>query len=361
MSEPLDRHLAPPYDEERIATTWSRIARARQTARRTPKHTRVWLAIIGTAIATAAIAAVVAWPRAHHERPLASRDPSVSTSPGAVLTRDVTFDDASTIAIGSGGRLQVLMNEGTRFSTLLETGSAHFDVHPGGPRRWEIETALATVEVVGTAFTVTLDERGLVVAVERGIVLVHGERVPNRVARLTAGQQITVTKTTIAAAPPAPVPVLVPPAPPAPAPPHPRVTTVKPAVEVARKPIAKPSVGELVAEADRLSSAGDPAAAATLLEHARTRDGEHASGIVSFALGRLYLDALAKPELAAAAFGEVITGGEPRSLLEDAYARRVEALHRAGLPDRAVTALSEYEHAYPKGRRVAALRAMVHP
>ena len=53
----------------------------------------------------------------------------------------------------------------------------------------------------------------------------------------------------------------------------------------------------------------------------------------------------------------MIARGSPRSLLEDAYARRVEALVRAGLRNRALAAFAEYVQAYPESRRIAALRA----
>jgi hypothetical protein len=362
--EPYERHLVTAYDEGRIAATWNRIAGARQ---RIPRGKRTWVVVV----AIAAVVAYVAWPRTKHERPLASRDPAISTAPGTVLTRSVTLDDSSTIGLDAGSRLEVLTNEATRFSTLLETGTAHFDVHPGGPRRWEIETALASVEVVGTAFTVQLDAHRLEVRVERGVVMVHGERVPGRVVRLTAGQHIVVGSEVVASAPPVPHEPPAPPAPPV-APPPSVVAPPVAAPPVAAPPVAaspapsrvapahaEESVASVVAEADRLSAAGDPVAAAKLLERVRARDGDRASGLVSFTLGRLYLDALGKPELAAIAFADVIARANPRSLIEDAYARRVEALLRADLRDRAAEALDAYARAYPHGRRLEALRALV--
>ena len=62
-----------------------------------------------------------------------------------------------------------------------------------GPRRWQIECGLATVEVVGTHFDVERSPGRLRVAVARGQVLVRGERVPDRVRRLAAGEALEVT------------------------------------------------------------------------------------------------------------------------------------------------------------------------
>ena len=62
---------------------------------------------------------------------------------------------------------------------------------PGGPRRWQIECGLATVEVVGTS-SAARGPHGLRVGVERGVVLVRGERVVNHVRRLTAGESMEI-------------------------------------------------------------------------------------------------------------------------------------------------------------------------
>jgi len=129
-----------------------------------------------------------------------------------------------------------------------------------------------------------------------------------------------------------------------------------PAAPASPQSAAIRSIASLLVEADRLSSTGDPAGAARLLEQARATEGPSA-GLVSFTLGRLYLDVLDRPELAAVVFGEVIARGSPHSLVEDAYARRVEAWLRAGLRDQAAGALADYARAYPQGRRLGALRA----
>jgi len=370
---PIEAHLKPAYDEQRIAATWSRIDTARQ--RKPARSIRGWMLAGACGVVVAVALLIVMWPTAPRVEPLASRDPIVNLTPGAILMpgHDVVFDDGSTIALAAGTRLQVLANEGARFSTLLEAGSARFDVHPGGERRWEIETALASVEVVGTAFTMTLHDRRLEVAVERGVVIVNGERVPGRVVRLTAGQRIVVGQppaplVTTAAPTPPPIPTVAPtivhdvpaptPASPARKPaalPRPAATTTQHAPDP--EPPQTESLASILARADQLSSTGDPVGAAKLLEGLRATD--RSSGLISFTLGRLYLDVLGRPELAAIMFGEVIERGSPRSLVEDAYARRVEALARAGLHNRASAAFAEYEHAYPEGRRVAALRAMV--
>src|SRR5262249_56483416 len=79
------------------------------------------------------------------------------------------------------------------------------EVMPKRGRTWTIETDLATVEVVGTAFSVERDARRLRVTVARGIVVVRGERVPGRIQRLSAGQSFELEEARSATpAPPGP-------------------------------------------------------------------------------------------------------------------------------------------------------------
>ena len=364
VDPPLDRYYKPPFDEARTAKAWRGIAARRRAA---PAASRRWVIAATCAALVAAAVVAAAWPSTAVTAPLASRDPAVSVAPGTIWSagaQPLVLDDDSRIELSGEARLQVLANEGTRFATLLQTGSARFDVRPGGPRRWEIETSLASVEVVGTAFTVSVRDHQLEVQVERGVVLVHGEQVTGRVVRLTAGERLVVAAPVVSAVvpSPSPPPVLPPPvAPPPPPPPPPprRLASSAPVPTVVAAPPPLVPLADAVAAADRLRSAGDPAGAAALLEGVRNRPGDPASGLVSFTLGRLYLDALGEPERAAAAFDEVIARGNPRSLLEDAHARSVEAWARAHRPERAAAAFAAYATAYPQGRRLVAVRALL--
>src|SRR5262249_29869787 len=97
-----------------------------------------------------------------------------------------------------GARLEPIESSASNFIALLDRGSASFDVQPGGPRHWQIECGLATVEVVGTRFSCARSPDRLHVGVERGVVLVRGERVPSRARRLSAGESLDVYEPTVA-------------------------------------------------------------------------------------------------------------------------------------------------------------------
>ena len=102
------------------------------------------------------------------------------------------MSDGSRVELAAGARFTPLESTGTSFVAILERGSAHFEVRPGGPRRWQIECGLATVEVVGTGFDCARAPGRLSVSVQHGAVLVRGERVPDRARRLAAGETLEV-------------------------------------------------------------------------------------------------------------------------------------------------------------------------
>ncbi|MEZ4394921.1 MAG: hypothetical protein R3A48_27920 [Polyangiales bacterium] len=63
-----------------------------------------------------------------------------------------------------------------------------------GPRRWRVDRGLATVTVVGTAFTVVRAPRTLRVRVAHGTVWVDGAAVPGGHRVLTTGQSLSVRR-----------------------------------------------------------------------------------------------------------------------------------------------------------------------
>jgi len=242
-----------------------------------------------------------------------------------------------------------------------------------------LECGLATVEVVGTRFTVERTARLVRVSVERGIVIVRGERVRDRVQRLTAGQSLEVDDGSVSAQAPSArgeAPQASVPAPFAPV----RTPSISAApyapsshewrgleqsgdhagayAELGPAGIASAatgaSVGDLLALADVARLSGHPADAVGPLTRAITEHPEDPKApLAAFTLGRLQLDALGHPALAADAFTRALALGLPQSLQEDAYARLVEARARAGDSAEAAAAAQEYERRFPSGKRLA--------
>src|SRR5207253_10960831 len=136
-------------------------------ARRARRRRGAW-ATAGGLMLAAVVAIVARGTRPTEPGPLhqiGGGEPSVLLAPASPTATETTFalDDGSRIAMAAGGRATVVENSGRAFVVVLSEGSATFDVHPGGPRRWSIECGLATVEVVGTRFTIDRGASSVVV------------------------------------------------------------------------------------------------------------------------------------------------------------------------------------------------------
>ena len=174
--EPIDRALRPALDEAGVARVWRKISEGRQ---RRPSPIGM---LVGVAVLAGVAAALVVGfmpGRGSDAGPLASA--GARLAPGATVAQSFALDDGSRVSLQGGATLDVLGNDGRVFVTLVRRGKASFEVKPGGPRRWIVETDLATIDVVGTGFDVDRRGRDLVVTVKHGIVTVSGERVPGRV------------------------------------------------------------------------------------------------------------------------------------------------------------------------------------
>jgi transmembrane sensor len=369
LRPPLKDLLTDPTGDEALARVWRGIDAHEARGRR--GSARVW-ALSSVVAAAAVVIVFVAFERRDRGplrfadgRPLGAFE---APPMGAVLS----LSDGSHVDLAGNARFASLESSGTSFVAVLERGSAHFEVRPGGPRHWQIECGLATVEVVGTGFDCARAPGKLRVSVQHGAVLVRGERVPDRVRRLAAGETLEV---------------LDPPAPeetghsPVDAPEAAVETTVAPAPrrgpnaeeagvwrELARgghhreafaalgpqgllRETKRLGVADLLVLADVARLSGHAAEAVAPLERIlRDFPGDPQAPLAALALGRLELDTLDRPAKAAAALNRALSLGVPRSLREDVRTRLVEAYARAGNRTAARAAGAAYHREYPDGR-----------
>ena len=353
MSElkfPLKEGLRDPADEAAVSRMWQAID-ARFPQRRSRRSLSL---IFAPLVAAAAGVAVVAF--LHHDSgPLRMADGTAIASVDAppAGTR-VVLSDGSSIQLGPDARLDPVESSASSFIAVLEHGDASFDVIPGGPRRWQIECGLATVEVVGTRFSCARGPHGLRVSVERGVVLVRGERVVNHVRRLTAGESMEILDESAGpaagkpaagegAAAPAPA-VAEAPAPaenaavPRAAGPtwrelarsgHHREAFATLGTQGIRREVKRLGIADLFALADVARLSGHPAEAVAPLQ--RIVDGfsaDRQAPLAAFALGRLQLDDLNQPHAAAASFSRALELGAPQSLRDAVRTRLTEAQAR---------------------------------
>ncbi|HVU03062.1 MAG TPA: FecR domain-containing protein [Polyangiaceae bacterium] len=371
LEVPLGAGLEDRLPEARVQRLWHRIEAAR--TRRSTVPTSFAVAF---AAATAILAAVVLlWFHPDHGgtpaalRLSGGRDVPASLLPGRAPTR---FEEESEIIVSPGAGLDVLENGGQLFSLALRSGTAEFEVHPGGTRTWRIECGGVTVEVVGTHFTLSRTETSLRVSVTRGAVVVRGANVPDGVVRLGPSESIDVPLSrsvpeASSGRVPAPMVVGDPPAEPrgpetaheatpraAPIPSSRLGSTAASAASSASPPEPTPEMEARLGEADAARRSGRLEDAAAILERALAeRPGDPRAPIAEFSLGRLYLDSLGNPGRAAPHFSRAVSGGLPAALAEDADARLVEAYARAGDSGAANAAAARYRAKHPAGRRSA--------
>jgi transmembrane sensor len=369
LRHPLKDLLAEPTSDEALARVWRGIdahdARSRRGIAR--------VLALSSVVAVAAVALVFVGFERRDRGPLRFADGrplgAVDAPPaGEVLS----LSDGSRVDLAGNARFASLESNGTSFVAVLERGSAHFEVRPGGPRHWQIECGLATVEVVGTGFDCARAPGKLRVSVQHGAVLVRGERVPDRARRLAAGETLEVLD------PPAPeessnYPIDAPETSPA--------TTVAAAPrrdlvagdanvwrELARgghhreafaalgpqgllRETRRLGVADLLVLADVARLSGHAAEAVAPLERIlRDFPGDPQAPLAALALGRLELDTLDRPAKAASALNRALSLGVPRSLREDVRTRLVEAYARAGNRAAARAAATTYLREYPDGR-----------
>jgi transmembrane sensor len=193
---PISKELRSGVDDAALDRVWRGVQRRRAAAaRRRPVQ---WFAAVGCAAAAVALI-VLAWrgwgdrARLEGAGPLRfADDREITTMVATSAPATFAFTDGSHVDLGPGTRLELLDNGATSFSALLASGRATFDVRAGGPRRWSVECGVLGVEVIGTRFTVERVAGGARVSVQHGVVLVRGERVRDRVQRLTEGESLEV-------------------------------------------------------------------------------------------------------------------------------------------------------------------------
>jgi hypothetical protein len=114
---------------------------------------------------------------------------------------------------------------------------------------------------------------------------------------------------------------------------------------------------DLLLAADVVRQAGRPEQAVPFLERVvKDHPLELCAQLAGFSLGKVYLDSLNEPALAARSFARVRDAAPTGGLAQDALAREVEAWSRAGESARAHASALEYVRLYPQGRRLAAVR-----
>jgi transmembrane sensor len=359
--------LRTQYSEARASANWDEIRRRRTRA---PRRNLIGYGV--TALAAAAAALIVSYAvGALRPAPLALRDTGQRRLDAAVT--DAVFSDGSRVRVEAGGSLYWTRNDGRYVEFRLERGLVHFEVTPGGPRRWSVDAGTAVVHVVGTGFDVERRGAYVRVLVRHGRVEVRSSSFAAGARTLGAGEAAVIghedapdppevrsaevqTAQDVEAAHFATEP-----------PDRARAGAPRSGTSVARTsgavegPVASAEVVSAAArlrEADRLRARGDVSGAIAILDEvAHDPLAGRDAALASFTRARLELDRLNRPQDAIAALDHCLVRGVDEPLREDVLARRVEALSRLGDSERAHEAAAFYLGRYPSGRWRAEVEA----
>lgn len=371
----LAEALRDVVDEQRLAYNWSRILE-----RRRPKPVtagRLALVVVPALVAVGVIVGLFTLSDpATSEGPeplfleLSEWTPVIAVPYDAAIQKRVTLSDGSCLTLAPGALLEVRESSAHRFELALLRGWVRFSVTPLKGRTWVVDAGLGRVLVRGTQFTVNRTEESVKVAVHRGAVSLYRQHSGKELARLTAGEfhELLAPDRAVAIRG-----VGL----------HPEKREAS-ALSEERTPKRTPSarkgrgqtssghggldrpasrmfdlaglgssdpVNDLLKAVDEARRRNRPSEAARLLTRIlKEHPHDPAIGLVALTLGRIRLDALHQPRAAATALKRAIEAeGLPEPLREQALARCVEALRRAG-DDASARSMSRlYRQRFPRG------------
>jgi len=342
MWSALGEKVEPDWAPERESAVRTALAR------RSKRHRVVVRAVV--AVGSAGVLAVGGLA-------LVSRRVVVGHAPPPVVTRKAPpasgRGESATVTPLAPGTVCTPLPDRAGRGFALRAGAARFSVPHDTGHPFVVAAGGVTIEDLGTTFTVRYIGRArLSVAVEEGRVRV---RAGDADTEVSAGATLEVPLSPIVAAPREQQSAV------GTAASSWRPLAERGQYEQARRALrqAGPSAvrddtADLLLAADAARLSGHPADAVPYLRrvlNGHSRDPR--AGLAAFTLGRVLLDELGRPGEAVDAFAFARSAGGP--LAEDAMAREVEALSRAGDVTRSRDLALLYQRLYPNGRRAKAV------
>lgn len=328
-----------PVPSSHAEVLWRGIQRKRTTRRR-----RRWA--VGGALFMAAAAGILLFvlPRSEAPATASAQKPAVAR-PAELTAARLALPDGSQVESQPGTELEMTESSADRIRLDLRRGQAAFNVVPNPNRQFSVLLPTVEVRVVGTRFSITVEERDgthrTVVEVQGGVVEIRTLATAELLSRVRAGGRWSSESS----------------APPEPKPPEPESTS-----SVSRLPLpaAGPSsathsaAAALFDEATRARRAGDYARAIRGYEAllGRYPHDRHAA-LAALELGRLKRTRAGDPLGAAEALQQA---AQDEELNDDALAQLVLSYDQAGDRTRCLAAQQRYFTHHPNGVHAAEVR-----
>ncbi|HEX3775279.1 MAG TPA: FecR domain-containing protein [Polyangiaceae bacterium] len=363
----LDAALGAVNPEWTAADTERALVRLQQSVER--RRAVAW----GTTAALVAAAGIAfGFARVHsHET---AEKPTLAPSS---QERVVRFSDGSTVhLLDATTDVSIVEARPERIVSALDHGAATFEVTHVDGRVFRVQAGQVIVEAIGTVFTVDRRDGAVRVSVGRGRVRVD---FGTGNTELAVGQSGTFPppNSEAATAMPSPSPSAAS-ASDAAAPSASAIASASSSSnskanwkELARdgksseayRALASAPESELngaealLLAADSARLTGHPNEAVRYLSRVlRDYKGDPRAPLAAFSLGRVLMNSLGRPAEAAGYFEKARSLSREPSLAEDALAREVEALARAGQADGARRKAEDYLRLYPNGQRLNAVK-----
>ena len=354
LGREIARSVRPDWNELRSQLVES------ATHRRRKRRVAARVAIGSLAVAVIVTTAFFAWPRpiAPREQPIAA----LPSAPGRSTT--LRFADGSSASpVGSDGRLHLVATQPRLVVVDLVSGAGRFHIVEDDTRVFRVTSARVTVEAFGATFGAARFETSARIDVIDGSVRVSWDDQQRVLGAGDGGLFPPAVPVEPAAQPKAPAEEVRP---------HPAHIAKESWRDLARDgdydkayaalarpdaPVVRDEAEELLLAADVKRLSHHPAEAVAplrkiLSDHAR----DPRASLAAFTLGRVLLEELGNPREAAGAFADAERLAPDGPMAEDAVAREVEALSRAGDSTGAQRLAEEYVGRFPEGRKLRSVR-----
>jgi transmembrane sensor len=320
------RALEPAWNDLREQRLLQRIQEGKRARLAERKPARATWVAAAAAMILAGVGGTVAYSKLHHAAPVAT-----APTTGVPDASKMMLADGSEAVLSPDARVQIEEQGEEQVRIAQTAGSVRYDVVPNPKRKFAVKVGDVTVNVLGTAFRVTLENQKVTVVVDRGHVEVEGPAPDGgtRKTELHVGDSLQV-----AAFFPKDLPA-------------PSTTAV-----VEKKPAA-PTVDQLLAKADEARAAHRYDEAATALRSLiQLYPSDPRVASASFTLGRVERSR-GRHAAAAEAFARCYKAAPHGALAEDAMAEEAISWKSAGDAGKAKAAAKRYLASHPSGPHAA--------